>query len=171
MAPDNDVSLAQAAEQITWQSAEAIRLQWRDARIEERTLSVKTHRRKEQEGRTKPNNRDIPMSGRLVGALSATPARDQHGYLFTKPDGTSWLDYQPNRASKALNKILKESCARMRIEPLRIHDLRHTFAYQATVHGADLGDLQHLLGHSDISQTMRYRGWIASRARTVIEKF
>jgi site-specific recombinase XerD len=91
--------------------------------------------------------------------------------VFKKPDGTSWLDFQPNRASKALNKALKQACAHMAIEPLRVHDLRHTFAYQTTLHGADLGDLQQLLGHSDISQTMRYRGWIVSRARSVIGKF
>ncbi len=59
----------------------------------------------------------------------------------------------------------------MGVEPLRVRDLRHTFAYQATVHGTDLGALKKLLGHSDISQTMQYRGWIASRVRNVIELF
>ena len=45
-------------------------------------------------------------------------------------------------------------------ESMRPHDLRHTFAYLTAKAGADLGDLQYLMGHEDISQTMRYRGFI-----------
>lgn len=51
---------------------------------------------------------------------------------------------------------------------MRVHDLRHTFAYLTAKAGADIGDLQYLLGHEDISQTMRYRGFIQSRATTFV---
>ena len=76
-------------------------------------------------------------------------------------------------ATKTLNKILKEGCKAMGLPhegdaAMRVHDLRHTFAYLTAKAGADIGDLQYLLGHEDISQTMRYRGFIQSRARTFV---
>ena len=61
--------------------------------------------------------------------------------------------------------VLRDGCAAMGLpstgeESMRPHDLRHTFAYLTAKAGADLGDLQYLMGHEDISQTMRYRGFI-----------
>jgi integrase len=79
----------------------------------------------------------------------------------------------PNSASGALNIELKAACKELGFpyqgdEAIRCHDLRHTFAYLCASNGADLGDLQYLLGHSDISMTMRYRGFIQSRARNAV---
>ena len=36
--------------------------------------------------------------------------------------------------------------------------------------GADIGDLQLLLGHSDISQTMRYRGWVEIELNKILAR-
>ena len=51
---------------------------------------------------------------------------------------------------------------------LRVHDPRHTFAYLAAQAGADLGDLQQLMGHAGLSMTLRYRGFMPNRSRDVI---
>ena len=42
------------------------------------------------------------------------------------------------------------------IEDVRLHDLRHTVASQATMNGVPLPVVARLLGHSDIAMTMRY---------------
>jgi integrase len=42
------------------------------------------------------------------------------------------------------------------IVDFRFHDLRHTFASQVLLKGGSLKDIQELLGHKDISMTMRY---------------
>ena len=42
------------------------------------------------------------------------------------------------------------------IEDVRLHDLRHTVASQATLAGVPLPVVARLLGHSDVSMTMRY---------------
>ena len=77
-------------------------------------------------------------------------------------------------ASTALNEALGEGLKAIGLpfdgeDSMRVHDLRHTFAYLVAkgdgTHGADLGDLQYLMGHEDIKQTMRYRGFIQSRAK------
>lgn len=43
-----------------------------------------------------------------------------------------------------------------KLDDLRFHDLRHTFASWARQNGADLADIKDALGHSDIGMTMRY---------------
>jgi len=53
---------------------------------------------------------------------------------------------------------------------VRVHDLRHTFAFLCGTAGMDLGDLQTLMGHANLSMTMRYRGFIQSRAHDVMAK-
>jgi integrase len=48
------------------------------------------------------------------------------------------------------------ACKTAGIEDFSLHDLRHTFASHLRMHGADLHDLQKLLGHSDPRMTSRY---------------
>jgi hypothetical protein len=79
----------------------------------------------------------------------------------------------PNSASPVLNIELRAACKVLGLPyrggaAIRCHDLQHTFAYLCGSNGADLGDLQYLLGHSDIAMTMRYRNFIQSRARNAV---
>ena len=46
--------------------------------------------------------------------------------------------------------------ARARLEDVRLHDLRHTFASRALALGETLPIIGKLLGHSDIETTARY---------------
>ena len=68
-------------------------------------------------------------------------------------------------ASFKLNQFLRVSCLQIGIvKHMRVHDLRHTFAYLMAQRGVDLAELQFLLGHKDIRMTMKYRGYIPSKA-------
>lgn len=68
-------------------------------------------------------------------------------------------------------KILKFYQTKAGIEKdITPHTLRHSFAVHLLENGADLGSLQELMGHSDISSTQMYAHLINQKIRSVYQK-
>ena len=117
----------------------------------------------------KTQTRDIPMTKDIKKLAHEWRSKRPQDVLYLSKEGQPWKT--ADSASATLNAWLKRGCKEMGLphegeEAMRVHDLRHTYAYLTASNGADLGDLQYLMGHKDIWQTMRYRGFIQSRART-----
>jgi site-specific recombinase XerD len=69
--------------------------------------------------------------------------------VFCRQDG------QPLKIGQ-LHERLWSSCRRVGLREVRWHDLRHSFASQLAIAGVPLNQIQHWLGHSTITMTMRY---------------
>ena len=68
--------------------------------------------------------------------------------------------------------LLKQVTLEAGIDPARVspHVPRHSFASRLLAHGADLRNLQMLLGHADIATTQIYAHVLAERLRRLVEE-
>ena len=63
------------------------------------------------------------------------------GFFFVQPNGEKW---HPDTVSKRFERLVRDAG----LPPVRLHDLRHCAAAYLKASGADLKDVQELLGHS-----------------------
>ncbi|MGH2662709.1 MAG: tyrosine-type recombinase/integrase [Actinomycetota bacterium] len=105
-------------------------------------------------GPPKTGLRTVSIPGALadeVGAhIARYPGRD--GYVFTAPDGG------PLRHNNFTKRFWKKAVQAAELEPLRIHDLRHTAVALAVAAGAHPKEIQELCGHASITTTLNIYG-------------
>lgn len=111
-------------------------LTWADVNLQSNYLTVRAVSAKSEK------TRHIPLNSEAQSVLRVY--RRQHagqGRLFTVVS-----------VSKAWRSLMEAAG----IEDFRFHDLRHTFASNLVMAGVDLNTVRELMGHSDISMTLRY---------------
>ena len=117
-------------------------------------------------------SRVIPLYPAALRALSVY-IRDIRTAMLADP-GEHALFVNVNGARMSRQgfwKILKhyQSTAQISKE-ITPHTLRHSFAVHLLENGADLGSVQELMGHSDISSTQMYAHMINQKLKAVYEK-
>ena len=117
-------------------------------------------------------SRVIPLYPAALKALNAY-LRDIRAGMIAAPDEQAlFVNISGVRMSRqGFWKILKHYQASAHIEKeITPHTLRHSFAVHLLENGADLGSLQELMGHSDISSTQLYTHLVNQKLKTVYEK-
>jgi integrase len=89
--------------------------------------------------------RDIPMDETVKTILKEIERKGDH--VFCNEEGENFV-----RLQRSFEGALKKSG----IEDFRFHDLRHTFASNLVMAGEDLNTVRELLGHKDLTMTLRY---------------
>jgi len=121
--------------------------------------------------RTK-KSRVIPLYPAALRALNVY-IRDVRALMLADPNEQAlFVNVSGARMSRqGFWKILKFYQVKAGIEKdITPHTLRHSFAVHLLENGADLGSLQELMGHSDISSTQVYTHMINQKLKSVYEK-
>jgi integrase/recombinase XerD len=116
--------------------------------------------------------RSIPLYPAALRALTVYINDVRSGMLAYPEEKALFVNVNGMRMSRqGFWKILKHYQETAHIEKeLTPHTLRHSFAVHLLENGADLGSLQELMGHSDISSTQMYTQMINQKLKSVYEK-
>jgi len=117
-------------------------------------------------------NRAIPLYPAALRALTDYIRDIRSSMLADSEEKALFVNVNGVRMSRqGFWKILKHYQATAHIEKdITPHTLRHSFAVHLLENGADLGSVQELMGHCDISSTQMYTQMINQRLKSVYEK-
>ena len=132
-------------------------LLWEDVDVEAKTISVNKQAVGVKGGgvkitrpKTETSVRRVSISQEALDHLLAEHANHPDSpYLFASPRTGEM--YHPDSIVNLHRKILKKAG----LEPVRLHDLRHTFATLALQNGVDIKTVSGMLGHYDAGFTLR----------------
>ena len=116
--------------------------------------------------------RIIPLYPAALKALSVYIRDVRASMLATPTEEALFVNMNGIRMSRqGFWKILKHYQATAHIEKeITPHTLRHSFAVHLLENGADIGSLQELMGHSDVSSTQMYTQLINQKLQSVYKK-
>ena len=116
--------------------------------------------------------RSIPLYPAALKALSSYLMEVRRGMIADPDEKALFVNVSGMRMSRqGFWKILKYYQASAHIEKdFTPHTLRHSFAVHLLENGADLGSVQELMGHSDISSTQMYTHMVNQKLKSVYEK-
>ncbi len=114
-----------------------------------RTLHAKGRLQENTKGR---RFRIFPLSGALLQFFRELKAKriSVGRHVFTDEDGN------PICPDHFCQRLFYKACDTAGVRRLRFHDIRHTFASHFMMKGGNIFELQKLLGHSEIKDTMIY---------------
>ena len=117
-------------------------------------------------------SRIIPLYPAALAALRTYIRDIRDGMLLAPDEKALFVNVGGIRMSRqGFWKILKHYQATARIEKeITPHTLRHSFAVHLLENGADIGSLQELMGHSDVSSTQMYAQMINQKLKSVYKK-
>ena len=97
---------------------------------------------------SKTGRRRIPLPREAYDILQSLPRRDGNPYVILGESDTAPLV----NLQKAWTRIRKLA----KLEDVRMHDLRHTYASVAVMNGIDPFTLKEIMGHRNLQTTLRY---------------
>ncbi len=161
---------------------EAVALQWGDLDAKKLELAVVRNVTLDKDaesglhiGKTKTGeSRVVPVSARLCGLLMELKKEQEQRYqALLLPNSFIFCNeadpYKPIRPD-SVTKHVRKFVAANGLPDVSPHDLRHSAASLALEAGADLKDVQTLLGHKDASTTLSfYVGVSEEKQRRTVE--
>src|SRR5579884_2121152 len=150
-----DAELVRVAAFAGLRRGELVALRWRDVDFVGRKIIV----RRALSGATEVKStksrrvREVPLPDQAAAALDRLSRRGE----FTGPDDYVFSNRLGRRLDpSALRRRFERARDAAGLEPLRFHDLRHTYGSLLVAGGIDLASVKAAMGHSHLSTTERY---------------
>lgn len=143
-------------------------LQWEDVNLVRRIITFRGVKSRKPGGKTL----EVPISGPCFDLLiTQKPKKSGHVFVrhFSKPSRKTGEQRQPEPIAK-FRRSFATACKNAGITDFRFHDLRHTAASYMIQAGAPIDVVREILGHSDISMTLKYAHRDARAKTDVMEK-
>ena len=119
---------------------EILSLKWEDVDLKHGFLHIKETKNGER--------KEVPINGTLKHTLSGLPRRLDGGHVFYDP--------KTDKPYQDVKKSFATACRKAGITDFHFHDLRHTYASHLVMAGVDLTTVKELLGHKNLTMTLRY---------------
>ncbi|HSA05983.1 MAG TPA: tyrosine-type recombinase/integrase [Candidatus Gastranaerophilales bacterium] len=132
---------------------EIFNLKWGNVNLQEGFITVT----KTKSGK----DRKIPISSTLKSYFEELIKKQVNEYVFPSPI--------TGKPYNTIRKGFELLCKKAGIKNLRFHDLRHTAATRMVALGVELVIVQDILGHANITTTMRYAHPVPERKKMAIE--
>ena len=147
---------------------EVCNLRWTNIDVRKKLVCVDSLKKRDKENRTAERPRRIPMSERLYDSFVQLVAKKgkSAGYIFGHGDGPASKPITRHAISKWMRELSDEHPDLPHLHP---HLLRHTFATNLRVQGAEIADIQNALGHEKVDTTMIYAHADREKLRLLIE--
>ena len=123
-----------------FRKSELLSLTWEDIDFERRLVTVKAGYAKNGESRS------VPMNDMLHTTLEEVKIASPE-VVFPSRNGTPYRSFR---------RTFDTTIRKAEIENFTFHALRHTFASRLVMSGVDLPTVKELMGHKDITMTLRY---------------
>ena len=137
---------------------EILSLTWNNVNLRDGYITVTAENTKTR------RSRRIPINRVLCEMLMFHSQTSE--YVFPSPfTGGAW-----HGSSNPLKTGFYAACRRAKIEGLRFHDLRHTFATRLVAENQNIAVISKLLGHAQITTTMRYAHSTSEAEKSAVEK-
>jgi integrase len=150
-----DAALVRLAAYAGLRRGELVALRWRDVDFTGCKITVRRSLSGETELRSTKSRRarEVPLPDQGATALDRLSRRDE----FTGPDDYVFANRLGRRLDpSALRRRFERARDAAGLEPLRFHDLRHTYGSLLVAGGIDLASVKAAMGHSRITTTERY---------------
>lgn len=139
-----------------FRKSELLSLTWEDVDFESRDIIVRAAYAKNGESRS------VPMNDVLTATLEEVRINSTaKGPVFHNRHGSPYRSFRT-----AFERAVRKAA----IPDFTFHDLRHTFASRLVMRGVDLPTVKELMGHKDISMTLRYTHLSSDHKRSAVEK-
>ncbi len=121
---------------------------------------------------TSKKTRVVPLYPAALRALTIYIRDIRESMLASDDESALFVNINGSRMSRqGFWKLLKHYQEAAHIDKeITPHTLRHSFAVHLLENGVDLGSLQELMGHCDISSTQMYTHMINQKLKSVYEK-